>query len=522
MNVRGDDNDNVHRARAAVTLLTTSHVESWSNMARFGRIQTNFGGSSFGLQILTVLTMSRSSITAMATMPTASRRSSHRRSSSRDGYGISVDGSKRRSRVSTTSTSSASSSSLANEWRAHEEDQASRVIQRAVRAHLSRRRLSRLVRRIYDKQVDPITQQIFYVNLLTNESSWDPPALLTRFGSSKERDGRDFDDDLLAGLPKKGLNQSLSKRDAVERIQRLARSFLARKSIRALVRELYMKLVDTKTRTFYYINTRTGVRSDEKPPFFRRIGKQPGKTKEEIEDKDDLELERFLFRQAICKITTGTAVSGSGVLGRYCDRLCLLCDAETLPNAEAAQSARVTCNYAPDRIPFPVLLVNEQFFSTVRVTSASDEVVAFTLCAVDEVQFVATTGGSLIPLRFEENDRKLGCISAVDGVLLGDLIEVVSHPTNRLQAVRPGRVSGILPNGINPQRVTLDWESDGDDNTSGHGRGGVVFTRGGKLVGMQRQNGDKSECWTLHAILTTLTDLVSTCFVCQGFRCASN
>lgn len=187
------------------------------------------------------------SSSSLPTQPPLSRRtSSHRRSSSRDGYGPS-DGRQRRSRISTSSTSS--SSSLSNEWRAHEEQQAARMIQRAVRAHLSRRRFARLVRRVYDKQFDPVTQRVFYVNLLTNESSWDPPALLVRFEQKRgdyDDDIGDEDDELVKGIPKRGAQQILSKRDAAVRIQRLARAFVARKRIRTMVRELYMKLFNRR------------------------------------------------------------------------------------------------------------------------------------------------------------------------------------------------------------------------------------------------------------------------------------
>lgn len=183
-----------------------------------------------------------------------------------------------------------------------------------------------------------------------------------------------------------------------------------------------------------------------------------------------------------------------------------------MPSAEAAQSARVTCNYAPERVPFPVLLASERFFATVRLSSSSSSaVVSFVLCAVDDAQFTATTGGNVPPLLFEENDRKLGCVCAVDGVVRGDAVEVVSHPTNKLQSVRAGRVAGVAPNSINPQRVSLEFDGSHGDN-GGLGRGGVVFTRGGKLVGIQQHSGDdaKRECWTMHTILTAAADLIST------------
>jgi hypothetical protein len=401
------------------------------------------------------------------------------------------------------------------------------MIQRAVRAHLGRRRFARLVCRVYDQQFDPVTQRVFYVNLLTNESSWDPPALLVRFGrwrGDADDDDDDKDDELLKAIPRRGAQQALSQRDAAVRIQRLARALVARKRIRMMVRELYMKLFNQSTRTFYYLNTRTGTTSEDKPPFFRRgasnaptNSKKKKKRKAVVQlsvdlDEDDIELERFYFRQAVCKVSTATMTSASGVLGRFCGRTCLLCDAEAMPNPEAAQSARVTCNYAPERVPFPVVLASERFFATIQLVSSSSSAAAsFVLCAINDAQYAATTGGNIPPLIFEENDRKLGCVGAVDGVVLGDSIEVVSHPSSKLQSVRTGRVAGIAPNGINPQRVAIEFDGTHADS-GGFGRGGVVFTRGGKLAGLHQHSGDdaKRECWTMHAILTAVADLVST------------
>ncbi|OWY91266.1 hypothetical protein PHMEG_00040226, partial [Phytophthora megakarya] len=221
----------------------------------------------------------------------------------------------------TTAASNDPKTSLVDEWRAHEEDCAARVLQTQFRAFLSRQRMARLLLSVYEKHYDPIRKQHFYVNTLTNVSTWDKPLLLVRFLPG--------DRELARG------QVELSLKEAAQRIQRVVRAFLAKRTIRQLVRENYMKLFDTENRVFYYFNTRTGERSEQKPPFFRRRPGTAGTTSKrtstrDVNDDDDLEIEPFYFRKAVCKISSEGNPHGSGVIGRFCGILCVLADGKTL------------------------------------------------------------------------------------------------------------------------------------------------------------------------------------------------
>ncbi|KAF1326528.1 hypothetical protein FI667_g8323, partial [Globisporangium splendens] len=382
---------------------------------------------------------------------------------------------------------------LIAEWRAHEEDCATRVIQRQARAFVSRTLLARLATTLYEKQYDPIAKRYYYVNTRTNESTWEKPKVLSKFLAS---------DKDVAAKKKSG---ELSQRDAAKRMQRCARAFLARCAIRTLVRETYMKLFDAGTKCFYYLNTITGEVSDRKPALSRR-------------EDEDIDTEPFYFRKAVVKITTTSNPYGSGVLGRFCGVLCVLTDGVTLPSAEVAQSARVVCNYAEKRIPFNLVLASETFFARIQVqvppsatamtandggaattTSPSSESnIAFALCAVDEAQFKILAGNNIVPLTFAFSDRKLGCIDG-GGVRRDALIEVIGHPHSKMQVLHVRHVAQFVPNSINPIQFQYDMA------TETGAVGSAVFTRGGKLLGMQAMakplKEAPSSCWHIKPIL---------------------
>lgn len=337
---------------------------------------------------------------------------------------------------------------------------------------------------VYEKHYDPIRKQHFYVNTLTNVSTWEKPLLLVRFlpGDHNISRGR----------------VELAPKEASQRIQRVVRAFLAKKTIRQLVRENYMKLFDQESRVFYYLNTRTGERSEQKPPFFRQrpntagaISKRATSSKN---DDDDLEIEPFYFRKAVCKISSEGNPYGSGVIGRFCGILCVLADGKTLADENCARSARVICNYADERVAFPVMLSADTFFAGIKMPEDSasrlqalDGVTQphpqspkkknrkpqfdFALCALNEDQFLIAAGSNIQPLRFEVNDRKLGCGEA-ESLRLGDHLEVVGHPHGKLQVLHQRQLAKLVPNSINPQH--LQYDSVMESGSAGC----AVFTRG--------------------------------------------
>ncbi|GMF40932.1 unnamed protein product [Phytophthora fragariaefolia] len=408
--------------------------------------------------------------------------------------------------------------SLVDEWRAHEEDCAARVLQNQLRSYLSRQRMARLLMSVYEKHYDPVRKQHFYVNTQTNVSTWEKPLLLARFLPGDHKLSRGTVD--------------LAPKEAAQRIQRVVRAFLARKTIRQLVRENYMKLFDQESRVFYYLNTRTGERSEQKPPFFRQrpntagmISKrQPAGSKG---DDDDLEIEPFHFRKAVCKISSDGNPYGSGVIGRFCGILCVLADGKTLADESTARSARAICNYADERVAFPVMLSPDNFFAGIKMPEDSAARLQplngithpqsptkktqkprfdFALCALNENQFMIAAGSNIQPLRFEMNDRKLGCGES-ESLRLGDHLEVVGHPHGKLQVLHQRQLAKLVPNSINPQHFQYDRVME--SGSAGCG----IFTRGGKLIGIHPFAGIKDPppllCWYIKPILTTALALVT-------------
>jgi hypothetical protein len=427
-------------------------------------------------------------------------------------------------RKTTVGGPSDAKTSLVDEWRAHEEDCAARVLQTQFRALLSRQRMAKLLLSVYEKHYDPIRKQHFYVNTLTHVSTWEKPLLLARFLPGDQRISRGRVD--------------LAPKEAAQRIQRVVRAFLAKNTIRQLVRENYMKLFDSDTRVFFYLNTRTGERSEQKPPFFRqrpgtagnvaakRTASRTANANDHEDDDDDLEIEPFYFRKAVCKISSDGNPHGSGVIGRFCGVLCVLADGKTLADAGTARAARAVCNYADERVAFPVLLAADTFFAGIKMPQAVAARLQpltagtpppppkkarkpqfdFALCALNEDQFLIAAGSNVQPLRFEMNDRKLGC-GDTESLRVGDHLEVVGHPHGKLQVLHQRHLAKLVPNSISPQQLQYDRVME----TGAAGCG--VFTRGGKLVGIHPFASAKEaplSCWCIKPILSAALVLVST------------
>lgn len=423
-------------------------------------------------------------------LPATERSSSSRRGGRRGGGAA---GSSRRKAVLENDPKT----QLLAEWRLHEEHCAAIVIQRLARVFLARCHVAALVTRLYQRQYDPILKQYFYVNTRTNESTWDKPHVLTMF--------------LPAHVEVKTKKpELLHPHEAAKRIQRLARAYVAVRVLKQMIRERYMKLFNDETKTFYYLNTETGTKANERPAFLHG-------------DHEDIEIERFYFRSAVCKVATTSNPIGSGVLGRFCGILCVLSDGKTLPDPDTARAAQVVCNHATDRIPFHVLLASEKLFVGVHLQSpdqqqrvqvpkqqqqhkAPTKLFDFTLCAVNEEQFLRVAGNNVKPLRLELNDRKMGCVS--DSMRMHDPLEVVGHPHGKAQIVHTRLLAKMLPNSIHPMRFQYDAVMESGSS------GCVVFTRSGKLLGIQSFGSLKepqpANCCYIKPILDTATELVST------------
>ncbi|GLE06994.1 hypothetical protein PINS_up016775 [Pythium insidiosum] len=87
-------------------------------------------------------------------------------------------------------------------------------------------------------------------------------------------------------------------------------------------------------------------------------------------------------------------------------------------------------------------------------------------------------GENVQPLEFVVNDRKMGC--ADHAVLrVGDVIELVGHPHGKPRVLHQRTLAKMLPSSIAPLRIQFDRETE--TGTAGC----AVFTRGGRLLGMQ-------------------------------------
>lgn len=398
---------------------------------------------------------------------------------------------------------------LLAEWRFHEEHCAAIVIQRVARVFLARCHVAGLVTRVYQRQYDPIQKQYFYVNTRTNESTWDKPRVLTMFLPAHAE-------------VKTRKPELLHPHVAVKRIQRLGRAYVAVRVLKQMIRERYMKLFNDDTKSFYYLNTETGTTANEPPAFIHG-------------NHEDIEIERFYFRSAVCKVATTSNTIGSGVLGRFCGILCVLSDGKTLPDPDTARAAQVVCNHAIDRIPFHVLLASEKLFVGVNLEPPGPQQRAqdrdkdakqqqhkvvtkpfdFTLCAVNEEQFLRVAGNNVKPLRLELTDRKMGCVCG--SMRVQDLLEVVGHPHGKAQVVHTRQLARMLPNSINPMRFQYDAVMESGSS------GCVVFTRSGKLLGIQPFSTLKepppANCYYIKPILDTATELVSTLLSACSHEC---
>ncbi|GLE06995.1 hypothetical protein PINS_up016776 [Pythium insidiosum] len=105
------------------------------------------------------------------------------------------------------------------------EEHAARVLQRAARGYLGRLFVSRLLLQVYQKQYDPIEKEYFYVNTVTNETTWERPRALQLF--------------LPSTTDVATRHVELTPHDAAKRIQRMARAFLASAMIKRMIRENY-------------------------------------------------------------------------------------------------------------------------------------------------------------------------------------------------------------------------------------------------------------------------------------------
>ncbi|ETV67967.1 hypothetical protein, variant 2 [Aphanomyces astaci] len=327
-----------------------------------------------------------------------------------------------------------------------EEKMAARMIQRMVRARVARNCFRRVLTEVYTKIYDKTTKQVRYVDNRTGVATETKPLLL-----------------LLMKCEGQEQIEPLRPDDAAIRIQHCVRSWRARLLLREMVRDLYQKHMDPKTMEYYYLNTQTKQVFYSKPVFL-------GDT--------DIELERFKYRHAACRLSTKANLIGNGVLVLFNRVHCILTDNFTLPDEETARFSRVQFNHCQGSIPFMIRLRSDLFFMTSTYTSyqlVADPTLDFSLCAIDADEFHIAAGDSVEPIKIAFNNRRMCC---ADDVLRHEEIEMVGHPHGKMAVVGRGHVDKFIPNMVKPKR--LQYRNPMESGASGS----PVFNFGGRLLGI--------------------------------------
>ncbi|OQR87401.1 hypothetical protein ACHHYP_08872 [Achlya hypogyna] len=373
---------------------------------------------------------------------------------------------------------------LTPEMRLEEETMAATMIQRMARARLARNAFRRVLCEVYRKVYDQTNKVVRYVDARTGFSTTTKPMML-----------------LLLHCEGQEVVEPVLPHDAALRIQRQFKTWRTRLLLKEMIRDMYQKHMDPETKNYYYINTQTHQVYHTKPVFL---------------GTDDIEIERFKYRNASCRLSTKANLIGSGVAVLYNKVVCLLTDHFTLPDEETARYSRAQFNFRPDGIPFMIRLRSDVFFMTSHMSSAQQDAMPeldFTICALDQDEFGAASGESVEPIRLVFNDRRMCC---AQDVIRNEDLEMVGHPHGKQTCINRNQIDQFLPNMIKPKR--LRYRAAMESGAAGC----PVFNFGGRLVGIHHQASLKEsplECtllkpiveFTQKQIIPPIPLLLSTC-----------
>ncbi|CAK4721192.1 unnamed protein product [Aphanomyces euteiches] len=314
-----------------------------------------------------------------------------------------------------------------------EEQMASKMIQRMVRARLARNQFRRILTEVYSKVYGTITWM--FSPFIAKQFSWlvDKKTKQVRYVDNRTGIASETKPILLLLLQCEGQERSdpLLPEDAAIRIQHCVRTRQARLHLKELVRDLYQKHLDPETKEYYYLNTQTKQISHTKPVFL---------------GDEDIPVERFIYRSAACRLSTKANMIGNGVLIQFHNVLCILTDHVTLPDQETAHFSRVQFNHRQGSIAFLVRLRSDLFFITSTFASYqcdADPSLDFSICAIDADEFRKAAGDSVEPIQIAFTDRRMAC---AQDVRRHEEIEIVGHPHGKLAQVHRGFVAKCIPN----------------------------------------------------------------------------
>ena len=146
------------------------------------------------------------------------------------------------------------------------EDEAARFIQGLYRSRKARRNLRLMIASVYERVWDEGSGAYYYFNTKDGTSSWTAPAC-GRGADIRSPRGRlavaQREAKKRAGTYKSAAD--MSEEDAARAIQGLFRSRRARFYLRQLLGELYERVWDEGSQSYYYFNKRTGASSWNAP-----------------------------------------------------------------------------------------------------------------------------------------------------------------------------------------------------------------------------------------------------------------
>ncbi|GBG34665.1 Hypothetical Protein FCC1311_108872, partial [Hondaea fermentalgiana] len=148
-------------------------------------------------------------------------------------------------------------------------DEAAVALQGMYRRKKARERIRALLQARFEKHVDPDSGEAYFLNTVTNETSWQAPVLLDKVLTPRARARK------AALEAKKARGDFRSAKDMTEQeaasvVQRIFRANRARERVRQLLQGIIVRARDPDG-YMYYVNTQTMEASYVKPTLLRKL-----------------------------------------------------------------------------------------------------------------------------------------------------------------------------------------------------------------------------------------------------------
>ncbi|KAF0687243.1 Aste57867_21005 [Aphanomyces stellatus] len=142
-------------------------------------------------------------------------------------------------------------------------------IQRCIRCAWARRRLRSMLSRVYLKVWDDARAQFYFYNTRTETVSWSKPKWVDEADLMSPRSHEELVAQEAAAARRSRLDAIRRSRpeEAVLYIQRMARCAVARRQLRSMLSQVYLKVWDDERGQFFFYNTRTQAVNWSKPKW---------------------------------------------------------------------------------------------------------------------------------------------------------------------------------------------------------------------------------------------------------------